>query len=247
MGRGNGKVFKLTTAFKSTITVLVFGVALLLLPTGAYSQADDDDRLATAEARLGELEEAIADLEGRLAVLESESTTPVPSEQDVPTPSPATVAPGTSSRDQPVPMGTAARAGDWSISVLAVTPDAWAAIQAENQFNDPPEPGHQFVMVTISLTYEGTESADPGFDPSFKAVGESNVAYDTFSPGCGVVPRDLSSAGEVFTGGTIEANVCFSVDSEDVDSLVMYVESLFSIDDSRTWFSLNDDVEHGDG
>jgi hypothetical protein len=228
---------RLTAAF----IALVLAVSLSLQPSVSYSQENVRDRLATAEARLDDLEKTVTALEERLAALEG-TTTPVPSEQALPTPAAEAVAPGESSRDQPVPMGTAAKVGDWSIAVVAVTPDAWPIIQAENSFNDPPEPGHQFVMVTVSMTYEGMESADPGFDPSFKAVGASNVAYDTFSPGCGVVPQALSGAGEVFTGGTIEANVCFSVRSEDVASLNMYVEPLFSFDDARTWFALSEDA-----
>jgi hypothetical protein len=240
-------VFKLKTGFKATITVIIFGGALSLLPAVVYSQEEDHDRLATAEARLDELEEAVADLEGRLAALEPESNTPVPSEQDMPTPSPVAVAPGESSRDQPVPIGESAKVGDWILTVDSVTPAADEFILSENTFNAPPDPGYQFFMVTVTMTYDGAESARPSSGLSFNAVGESNVAYDTFSPGCGVVPLDLGLADEVFTGGTIVGNVCFPVKSDEATSLVMYVDPFFSMDNSRTWFSLDDDVESGDG
>jgi hypothetical protein len=114
----------LSTGVKSTITVIVFGAALFLLPTVAYSQEEDVDRLATAEARLDELEEEVADLEGRLAALESKSNTPVPFEQDVPTPPAVAVAPGESSRDQPIPIGESAKVGDWILTVDSISPAA---------------------------------------------------------------------------------------------------------------------------
>jgi hypothetical protein len=237
----------LSTGVKSTITVIVFGAALFLLPTVAYSQEEDVDRLATAEARLDELEEEVADLEGRLAALESKSNTPVPFEQDVPTPPAVAVAPGESSRDQPIPIGESAKVGDWILTVDSISPAADELILSENTFNAPPDPGYQFFMVTVTLTYDGAESARPSSGLSFNAVGESNVAYDTFSPSCGVVPLDLGLADEVFSGGTIEGNVCFPVKSDDAASLVMYVEPFFTMDDSRTWFSLDEDVEPGDG
>jgi hypothetical protein len=242
-----GRGVKLSTGFKSTVTVIVFGAALSRLPTVAYSQEEDSDRLATAEARLDKLEESVADLEGRLAALEGAPNTAVPSEQGAPTPSPVAVAPGESSRDQPIPIGESAKVGDWILTVDSVNPAADELILSENTFNEPPDPGYQFFMVTLSMTYDGAESAQPSSELSFKAVGASNVAYDEFSPGCGVVPLDLSLAGEVFTGGTIEGNVCFAVKSEDASSVVMYVEPFFSMDDLRTWFSLNDDIEPGDG
>lgn len=57
-----------------------------------------------------------------------------------------------------------------------------------------------------------------------------------------MLPLDLELSNEVFAGGTIKGNVCFPVKAEDAASLLIYVEPLFSIDDSRTWFSLNDDT-----
>ena len=58
-----------------------------------------------------------------------------------------------------------------------------------------------------------------------------------------MTPDDASDVGELFDGGSVEYNVCWQIDSEDADSLEMYVEPLFSFDDDdRIWFSLGGDA-----
>jgi len=74
------------------------------------------------------------------------------------------------------------------------------------------------------------------FDVFLRAVGESSVAYDQSEDRCGVIPNELPST-EVFEGGKITGNVCWSVREEDVDSLVMYADAGFS-GDNRVYFSL---------
>lgn len=144
------------------------------------------------------------------------------------------------SRVAPLPLGTAADiGGGWIVSVVEVDFDATDVILAENMFNEPPDRGQQFVLITISATYEGTESSSvflPGL--SLKLLGISAVAYDEFDPGCGVTPNDFPSS-EVFSGGTLTGTICFAVDSEDVASLVMFGEEYsFFGSDEPVWYAL---------
>src|SRR5690606_22550320 len=122
--------------------------------------------------------------------------------------------------------------------VVEFFPDATEMVLAENMFNDPPAPGEQFVMVTVEVTYNGSESGSPSFELNFKAVGDASVAYTTYDDSCGVVPNDQFRANELFTGGSIRFNVCWSVPSEDVDSLVMFVEPTFSFNAKPVFFAL---------
>ena len=140
------------------------------------------------------------------------------------------------SRDDPVPIGKVANLnGNWEVRVVTTVPDATEAILAENQFKDPPEPEHQYFMVTVEAAYQGLESDE--FDGSFRlrAVGASSVAYSTFENSCGVIPNQLPDP-ELFPGGTIEGNVCWDILSSDASSLVMYDDPFES--SGRTWFAL---------
>ncbi len=141
-------------------------------------------------------------------------------------------------RADPIPFGFPAQVGDWTVTVESVEADGTALVMTENQFNDPPEPGEQFVLVRVAGTYEGNETGSFYIDLAYATVGESAVAYTNFGDSCGVVPDEIPIT-DVFTGGMVSGNICWSVRSEDVASLVMYIEPLFSFDESeRVFFAL---------
>lgn len=164
-------------------------------------------------------------------------STPVP---DIETPTPAPRAADPGSRENPIPLGTAANIGaDWFVSVVDVLPDATDIVLIENPFNDPPEEGYQFFIVTISATYEGEGSSTLPVGNAFSLVGGSSVAYQTFDPGCGVYPNPVPYT-EVFTGGRVEGNVCWAIQTSDVNSIVMFSEDFVEFDrERRVWFSLD--------
>ena len=169
------------------------------------------------------------------------TSTPTPTPTAVPTPT-ATPSPVLGSRQNPVPFGTTVevRADNpmdhWELTVVDTIPNAWEVIQAENQFNDPPEPGIQFFIVKIRAKYLGPESNELFLDVSFKALGDSSVVYTGY--GCGVIPDELDDLTELFTGGQIEGNDCFEIAASDAASLTMFAEvGLFS--STRVWFSLD--------
>ncbi len=212
-------------------------------PTNVPKDASDSAPTATAIAQ----PTAIATSIPAPTSTRTPTATPIPeptaTSTPVPTPT-STPLPALGSRQNPVPMGDTVEitTGDptnhWEITVLGTTPDAWAEIQAENQFNDPPESGHQYYMVRMRAKYLGPDSNSLGFNVSSNAVGDRGVAYDTFDPGCGVIPDELDSFTELFTGGQIEGNECWQIASQDVDSLLMFVDfGLFN--GIRVWFSLD--------
>jgi len=145
--------------------------------------------------------------------------------------------PAVGTRDNPYPLGASVALGDgWKMKVVSSTPDATAAVLAENQFNDPPKSGEQFFIVRVTATYEG--SGSDTFDGSFRlrAVGASAVGYSTFENSCGVIPDEISSA-EVFSGGSITGNECWAIKSSDASSLVLYDDPIASVP-KRLFFAL---------
>lgn len=161
-----------------------------------------------------------------------------PTNTPVPTPTP-TSAPLGLSRQSPAPIGTAIRLGGWQLVVNSVMQDATAAVIAENRFNDPPEPGRQFFIANLTATYVGDDESSSLFaEISLSAVGPSNVQYQDFQDSCGVIPNEIDTFKDVFQGGSITGNICWSVRTTDALALLMYGEESFSLDDRRVWWSL---------
>jgi len=149
-----------------------------------------------------------------------------------PTPTPEPV--GT--RENPISFGEEVNIGDWTFVVTDVVSDATELVLAESQINEPPAEGRQYTLITMAVTYNGKGSASLSSSVQVQAVGESNVAYD-YRDGCSyVIPNPLPST-EVFEGGTLTGNICWSVRAEDVDSLVMFVDIGFNAD-NRVYLAL---------
>lgn len=144
---------------------------------------------------------------------------------------------GVGGRNNPVPFGTEAAVGpDWRIKVLSTEPNGNASIQRANQFNDSPPTGGQFFIAKVELSYIGEGSSSPTFEVTLKAVGQGNVTYDPFTNDCGVVPSSLPD-NEIFSGGKVSGNVCWSIDSSDADTLLMVADTGL-LERNRGFFAL---------
>lgn len=236
---------------------LIFAVGFAALSLPADAQDNTAARLGAVETQVAAQGTEVTGLRKRVKRLEEAVLTPQAEQTNAAeTPASQSTAPANSAaptsasshptatgsmgtRDNPVPIGTAADVGGgWTVTVLDVIPNGTDQVLAENQFNDPPAEGRQFFMVTISATYTGANSSTFNSAVSLSAVGASNVAYETFEDRCGVIPNDLPST-EVFGGGTITGNVCWSVRTDDVASLVMFSDSYVTFKpEDRVYFSL---------
>ncbi len=143
-------------------------------------------------------------------------------------------------RDNPLAVGTTIEMGDWTLSVTEVSLDATDAVMGENEFNDPPVDGRQFVMFNVDATYVGAESGTAWLDFGWGIVGS---AGNTFGGGsmddyCGVIPSPLDDTGETFPDGAVSGNVCISADSDQLEGATIRIEESFSFDDTRAFFAL---------
>lgn len=139
------------------------------------------------------------------------------------------------------PFGTPVEVGSWAITVTGVTPDDTETILEEHPFNDPPPTGMQFFVAHLEAEYVGSDSGSFWVDLTLKAVGESRVAYEPFGSDCGSITDDIYDTGETFPGGKIAGNVCWTVHTGDVPTLVMLAEESFGFDDdTRVFFSLTE-------
>lgn len=139
------------------------------------------------------------------------------------------------SRRNPIPLGQEAQVGDWTVKVLGATLDATQAILDENQFNDPPEAGYQYVLVNLEATYDGTESATFWVEMSYTFVGSGGNTYES---GMAVAPDPITDEGEVFPGASVSGNLVFAVASDQVSGGTLSLEQAFSFEETRVFFAL---------
>lgn len=114
----------------------------------------------------------------------------------------------------------------WEIGVSAANWDAWAVVQAENQFNTPPAEGNVFVMLPVSATYLGPETG------STWEIGVKYVAADgrSFEQSYNVIPDDLSNVSELYTGGVGTGNLLFEVPADAISGGTWAIEAGFLSD-----------------
>ena len=143
------------------------------------------------------------------------------------------VNPPLGSAKNPAPIGTELPVGDeWRVQILSIDPDAWPEISEESMFNDPPDPGYQYVMARVRVTYVGTDSSGSFIDLDFDYLDANRVlATDS----CGVIPDPLLGGyGSIFPGSAKEGNVCWSVASDAVRGGTIAVSSIW--DGPRVYF-----------
>ncbi|MGI8486445.1 MAG: cupredoxin domain-containing protein, partial [Thermomicrobiales bacterium] len=131
-------------------------------------------------------------------------------------------------RDSPLGVGRIGKVGDYNVSVLSV---------------DPEVPGNDTVgkvpfRARVSVTYTGTTTGKPGNDLEFNSVGDLSSSYNLSKDSCGLAGRGPDAINELFTGGSAEFSVCWSIEPEDVSSLLMYVKSRIASPSDAVWFSL---------
>ncbi len=135
-------------------------------------------------------------------------------------------------REDPVPTSVGAPVGNgFVVSVDALNDDAAAALEATGGFIAEPEPGTQFVLVSLTVGYEGTEEPRSLSELSAQIIGgSSSVGVDAF--GCGSFPTQLANFQvELFGGGVTAGDLCFQVPSEDVPGMLLSVQGGFIQDE----------------
>ncbi len=196
------------------------------LESGSASTASEPPE--TSELAPSSTADATADTAAETTVAASTSepepttTGPPPPQSDEVAGSPAGA---TGSRDAPVPAGEVADIGDgWRLQVLNVIPDATALVAAENQFNEPPPPGSTFTIVTVALGYFGREDPKVGFETTISAVGGGNLELES---GCGVVPSELDTFVDLFSGAVAIGNLCFVTTPDTASTIQLYASGGF--------------------
>jgi hypothetical protein len=211
--------------FAVTLTAL-----LLSLSSCAGSESDNSATNAPATRAQGVskiVEESAEEQSSTTAANSTATTSPVTIE----------AAPQANSRDNPITAGETVAIGDWQVTVLAANPDATESVLEENPYNEAPTRGRQLFTVEVAATYVGDESDAVFSGLTFTALGDSSVAYD-YDAQCGVIPNPLVDFTEVFPGGTVRGNLCWSILSTDAENLLLIADPVFGFSSERAFMEI---------
>jgi len=130
------------------------------------------------------------------------------------------------SRTNPASSGTTIRGDDGiEVTVTGVNPDAWPMVQSENMFNDPPAEGFRFLMMTLDVANQGSETSETRVATGdFRVVGNDAILRHTF--GCGLIPNRLDLS--LFPGGSGAGNICAEVPSSLTGVILIYESGFFT-------------------
>lgn len=126
-------------------------------------------------------------------------------------------------RGNPHPIGSTIENDEWRVVVNSVTPAATDAVLSENDFNEPPSDGAQYMLVDYSTTYVG-DNAD-GEMPAFVSVEYVTADGTTVNSFDNVVvaPDAIDTASTLYTEGTATGNAVFEVPTDTADQGVLAI------------------------
>lgn len=107
------------------------------------------------------------------------------------------------SRDNPARIGATITSGDWQVVVNSFVPNATQQVLAANSFNDEPDPGTQYAVVNLTVTYRGEESSDAN-EVSVVYVTDQGNVFTTYDNSA--VPPAPSLDGELYNGAAATGN-----------------------------------------
>jgi hypothetical protein len=144
-------------------------------------------------------------------------------------------------KSSPVPLGKKVTLPkQYDFVVNAYTPEADELVNAANEFNDPAPSGSQYVLVTFTVTSNGTEEKrTPAYDLFPKAVSASGKSYEASS--ClATLSNPIPYYNDVFKGTSVSGDVCFIVAGGDAAGLTMYFDIIDeSFNKSTYYFKLS--------
>lgn len=142
---------------------------------------------------------------------------------------------GDSTMDNPIPVGSIGRSGSYEVAVTAVNPDATDEVMALSEWNEPPGPGQQYMLIDVAVGYTGEDIGsvdDLMFDPML----DLSTFYETYS--CDTGTGMMTMPPLLFPGARTTHTVCALVDSENVGSIFLMVTTMEDLDAMPPFFSL---------
>ena len=139
------------------------------------------------------------------------------------------------SRNNPISLGDAVVVNNWEVQVTSVNKDAAKIVLKSDPYATPPASAESFLLFMVKAKYVGEESGEPISDLRFKIVGSMG---NTFAKSCGYSVDSFDSNGETFPGATVKGNLCFTVDTNQIEGATISIQGDYSPED-RKFISLS--------
>lgn len=111
-------------------------------------------------------------------------------------------------RTHPVAIGETVSNLDWDLVVNSFTAGADELVAAASIVNAPPEPGFQYAVVNLTLTYKGEDSEFAQHWPVAFVADDGNV-YNWFDRT--IVAPEPELEGEMYEGASVTGNVAIHI------------------------------------
>ncbi|WP_232488024.1 DUF4190 domain-containing protein [Brevibacterium antiquum] len=189
-----GKGFSIAALILSVVGTIVAILVFLFVVASSFDDAFSDDVSAEAPA-----EEVVAEA-GEAEEAGAEEGT----------------------RENPYSIGTKISSDAWDMTITSVTLDATDEVLAENEFNEKPDSGNQYMMVDVEMTYTG--DAPDGEMPmaTFEYVSVGGNTFDGLDDMV-VAPNALDDMENMYNGATTSGSIAIQIPSEDAEAGVLAV------------------------
>ncbi|WP_404289840.1 DUF4190 domain-containing protein [Glutamicibacter arilaitensis] len=138
-----------------------------------------------------------------------------------------------SDESQVLKLGEAATIGEYSVNVSAVNLEADNIIAKANTFNEKAE--GQYVLVDLSVVYNGEEEGDAWIDLSPELLGSDSRIYSTTSS-MAIAPKPATDVPTLTKGGKGAYQVVFDVPADALtDAKIRVTETLSFDDEAGLW------------
>jgi hypothetical protein len=193
---------------------IVLAVLALVVATLACGESTPEVRVPEATPKPGETQPAAP---------------PAATATERPAPTPTT-APLGSSRSNPAPVGAEVTINDMTMKIIEVTRPADDIVAAGNMFNATPEPGNEYIMVTISVVCNKSSDVTCQLNSylDFKLTGSSGSVRDPeIIVGVAGLLGDPLEDTEFFGGATVTGGTSIFEVAQDETDLILIYEPLF--------------------
>ncbi|GAA4743148.1 DUF4352 domain-containing protein [Gordonia alkaliphila] len=112
------------------------------------------------------------------------------------------------SKENPAPLGSTLKAGDWEVTLNSFDPNATQKVLAANSFNDEPAAGNEYALANLTAKYVG-EGSKSTFDLTVAYVTSAGNVINSYDNNA--VGPDPTFDGEVYNGASVTGNVDFEI------------------------------------